>query len=137
VKFTRTDLISRLEAEIQRRQNDAADRNAKNTATFEERRAAYLERTTEPWREFMNTIRRRLNKGEPITSDDIPNALKGSYTGGHVAVFSNTPPDQYEPHVVHLHTLMELLRATTDEEISTASLERMGLRLTDLFRGRS
>jgi hypothetical protein len=137
VKFTRTDLINRLETEIQRRLDQAADRHAKSTAAFEERRAAYLDRTAEPWREFMNTIRRQLRAGEPITSDDIPNALKGSYTGGHVAVFNDTRPDQAEAHVAPLHTLMELLRATSDDEISTTALERMGLRLTDLFRGHS
>lgn len=134
MKFARTDLIARVEAEIARREQRAAERYKAATARYQENRAKYLASTAEAWKTLADTIRRRLRTSTPMTADDIPQSLRGDYRR-IVSTWDERHPDQVTPDTSGLAFLLELLRACTDEEITTASLERMGLRWTNLFRG--
>jgi hypothetical protein len=135
VKFARTDLIDRVKAEIERLEQAAADRNAKYAQKYVERRQEYLDRTGPAWSELANTIRNRHRKSQPMTADDIPTLLRGGYTAGHVRTWDDdSKPDEYTADTTHLATLLNLLESATDDEITTAGLERMGFRMAQLFR---
>lgn len=136
MKFARTDLIDRVEAEITRRQQHTADRNKKATAHFEKTRREYIDRTSDAWIELATTVRRRVRNSQPVTSTDIPKALRGGYTTGHIRTFDDTEPQEWTADTSALETLLDLLKSATDDEISTTHLERMGFRMAQLFRGR-
>lgn len=137
MKFTRTALIDRVKAEIARREQAAADLNTKTAAEHDKKRAEYVERTSDAWSRLATTIRARLRAGRPITGDDIPVELRDGWHGGdRIDTWRGKGPAVQTANVDALTTLLHLLEATTDEEITTASLERVGFRTADLFRAR-
>lgn len=137
MKFTRTDLIDRVKAEIARREQAAVDRNAKANAAREERFRQYMDRTSAAWSTFATKIRTRIRRNEPITAQDIPVELRGGWIdSGRVDVWTDRGAGEITPDVDALHNLLHLLEAATDDEVTTNSLERMGFRTAQLFRAR-
>lgn len=134
MKFTRTALIDRVKAEIDRLEQATTSDNAEVQTKYQERRQQYLDRTGDAWKEFAATIRRRQNKNQPIVPGDIPAVLRDGRNGGHVAVWDYPDPKERVAPTGDLGTLLSLLESATDDEISTVSLERMGFRMAQLFR---
>jgi hypothetical protein len=137
VKFNRTDLIARVQAEIARREQAAAEANAKAAAEHDKKLTEYVRRTSDAWSRLATTIRARIRAGRPITVDDIPVELRGGWHGGdRIDTWRSNGAAVQTANVDALTTLLHLLEATTEEEITTASLERVGFRTAELFRTR-
>lgn len=136
MKFQRTDLIKRVEAEIGRRILAAQEANTKAQAKAEKDRREYLDRTTTAWTAFAENITAAVKAGRPVTTDDCPTGLKDGWMD-RVPLRrpdSFTPAPDREPDTAALDTLLDLLKAATDDEVTTSSLERMGFRTAQLFR---
>jgi hypothetical protein len=136
MKFSRADLLARVRAEIARREQATAERVARERAEYEAKLAAHVEATGPAWSELADTIRRRVRASKPVTPADIPTALRPKWansSSGQVAVWDGKPPPERFPNIAALEMLAGLLDATTDDEITTAALERLGFRTADLF----
>lgn len=140
MKFERKTLMAFLDSEIRRldRQHEEDVRD------YEDRRGessvAYFDRYGDLWREFAETINRRLNDALPIDIDDVPPGLRehGSYLkffdpyrdytaapGGRAYTYIRKPD---RPDTAELSAFLIFLQMTTDEEITSAALERAGFR---------
>jgi hypothetical protein len=133
VKFTRTELIARIEAEIARREAAAADRTAKNRADHERAVAEHVQRTGDAWREFAKAIGRAARAGRPVCAADVPPELN-SGGRGYLHVWDRQPPAAAAANVAAHRTLLELVKSCTDDEISVAALQRLGFKTAELFR---
>jgi hypothetical protein len=140
MKFAREVLIGRVKDEIERRELDATKRTAEAAVEYDKTRAAYVNGTLDAWNTFANTIKRRCRAGQPVTTADVPVRLGGggfNRTGqGYIQCWSESGPRISEPDVAALQTLLALLESTTTDEISTTELERMGFKMSCLFRVR-
>ncbi len=136
MRFARTDLIARVKAEILRRTQAADKANAAKWDEHRQAEAKYVAQTGEAWKKLADTIRLRARQGRPITSADIPKDLcdRASNDGGWVRTFRRGEPSKVVANTAALENLLLLLEAATDEEITTASLERVGFRVAGLFR---
>jgi hypothetical protein len=134
VKFQRTVLIDQVNTEIARRQQAIAERNAKAQQEHEQRRSEHVEATSAAWQTLAATIRKRVSKGLPVTDEDIPTELRNG-RGGYVRTFSDREPGERVANTQALTTLLDLLKASTDDEVTDTSLQRMGFRMGDLFPG--
>lgn len=132
MKFARTDLIARVEAEIARRNKTAAERTEKAAAEHEQHRAEHVDKYADTWKAFATRIRYRVGRGQAITDDDIPVGLRNG-RGGYVRTFTDRKPNEYTADTATLETLLDLLTTATDETISTSQLEAMGFRVARLF----
>ncbi|MGW3888910.1 hypothetical protein ACWD69_09485 [Micromonospora chokoriensis] len=136
MKFQRTDLIKRVQAEIGRRMLAATEANTKAHEKAARRRQEYIDGTAEAWQEFADNINAALAAGRPLTSDDAPRVLKNGWMDKvqlHPASQWEPPADRV-PDTDALNTLLDLLEAATDEVVSTSALESMGFRTANLFR---
>lgn len=133
MKFTRTDLIARVEATIARCEQIAADKTAKAAAEYERNLGRHVGETAEAWAAFAATIRRRVRAGKPITTADIPGQLRHGYGSG-IRLWDTKPPTPTVANTAAHHALLGLLKACTDDEISDAALQRLGFRATDHIR---
>jgi hypothetical protein len=136
VKFQRIDLIGRVKAEIERREQAAADHNTDALAKHEQRRREFLEKTAPAWTALADRIRLRVRKGQPITTDDFPQELRADGYVRRVCLvtWDDQPPGERVAEVAELTALLNVLEAATDDEVSTAALERMGFHTSRLFR---
>jgi hypothetical protein len=136
MKFQRTDLIQRVRAEIDRRVQAAEQANEKAARKAEQSLKEYVARTEGAWQTFADRINAALTDGRPVTSQDAPAALKDGWIDRvqlRPADYWATPAPR-EADTAALATLLDLLEAATDDEVTTSSLERMGFRTAQLFR---
>ncbi|TDC33123.1 hypothetical protein [Micromonospora sp. KC213] len=136
MKFQRTDLIKRVQAEIGRRILAAEEANTKAREKTERERQEYVDRTADEWRTFVGNINAALDAGRPVTSEDCPKVLKDGWMDRVQLRPAERwePPTERVPDTAALTTLLDLLEAATDDEVTTSSLERMGFRTAQLFR---
>lgn len=140
--FERTVLVEKVKAEIERRQQVAAEKTTQAKIDYDYDRRAYIESTADAWNMFANLVKRRVRAGTPVTDRDVPTMLGGgrqngwSQTGGRLRTWSEKPPRDETADVGALSTLLTLLEANQTDKVSTAELERMGFRMRDLFRVR-
>lgn len=138
MKFARQSMIDRVKAEIDRRETEAVERTKQSDAEYNKTRAAYVTATSDAWNTFANTIKRRIRAGQPVTSADVPTQLSaGGFNRngqGYIQCWTGSGPRAWEPDVAALQTLLALLESTTTDEISTTELERMGFKMSMLFR---
>jgi hypothetical protein len=134
VKFTRTDLIARIEAEIGRRETAAAERTAKNRADYDKALAEHVQRTAEAWKEFGKAIARAGRAGRAIGADDVPRALSGGYNRAEIRVWDRKPPEPTVANTEAHRTLLELVKSCIDDEITDSAIARLGFKTAELFR---
>lgn len=139
MKFARTVLIERVQAEIVRREKRAAERTAEAAAKRGEQLAEYLDTTAAGWKALADTIRTRQRYGKPLIADDIPRSLRtGGYNGGNcVRVWAEPRGETYTADTAPLAALLALLQSAVDEEVTAASIERLGFRTAGLFNARA
>lgn len=133
MKFNRKELIQRIRDEMTRRETATGQRNYKAKKEYDENLARYLEQTTNAWNTFANTIKRRIRAGQPVTAEDIPAELKVNVYRGQINVWDGKHTD-FIANTESLIILLSLLEATNTDEITATSLERMGFRMTSLFK---
>ena len=140
MKFTKQVLIERVKDEIKRREADAAEFNMHAEHEYARSLTDYLASTKDAWNDFANTIKRRVRAGLPVTAKDVPPLLAGDRQGwagprgAWVLVWGDKGPVQHTADTVALNTLLALLQSTTTEEVTTTELERMGFKMSRLFR---
>lgn len=133
MKFQRQDLIARVEAAITASRTAATERNTKAAVDYDAKLAAWSAETSDAWKQLADTIRVRLRAGKPMTSADIPKRLRNGWSSGHIETWDAKPPTPHVADTAALEQLLLLLRAATDEQVSVASIERMGFRPAQLF----
>lgn len=136
MRFKRADLIARVETAIAVQRKAVDERNAEAAAEYEKKLAAYTAETWEPWKQLADTIRVRLRTGKPMVDADIPRRLRNGFRSQHIDTWSSAPPARQVADTSVLEQLLVLLQAATDEEVTLASLERMGFRTAALFARR-
>lgn len=137
MKIKREVLVETLEAEVRRLENDHAARVRRDADDALARRAAYVRRTGDAWGAFAKVAARRARNGEPVTIDDVPEALLDGARSSYVAVWrerqpKHGPADEELPRVRQLRLLVQLLKASEDEYVSTYDLEKQGVSLKSL-----
>jgi len=135
VKINRLELIEILEERISKSQTERQRRYEKAVQEYEAAEAEYFNRTRDAWMAFATTITEKIVKKEIIRQSDIPRALAHSWSS--INVFEKTRPvapvaeSEFE---AHLRALINVLNKTTDKEISTYSLEKMGFPLRRVLK---
>lgn len=130
MRFHRQDLIVRVDAAIAARRQAVQESNAREAEQYAERLANYVESTRDAWRQLADTIRQRLRAGKPMLGGDIPRELRGGWNHG---VWTGQAPTLRAADTAALEQLRVLLEASVDDEVSMATLERMGFRTAQLF----
>lgn len=133
MKFDRTDLIARAEAEIQRRKDAAAEADAQAANDAASRREEWLDTKGPGYVLFANRIKDKIRKGRPIVQDDIPQEIRARYD--RIDVFSDPRRTPTVADTGTLERFISVLSAVTDDEVTSAGLIQLGFRdLTRLFR---
>lgn len=83
---------------------------------------AWLDKHGDTWAKLGRLIARRMRKGEPIRSSDLP---AGRFD---LPTFTRADPtDESYPEPHALATLAEVLRVLADEKVSVAALRDLGV----------
>jgi hypothetical protein len=125
MKFSRIDLITRANAEIQRRKDDAERTTESEDRKYRLQRDNYVSRTGVDWLNFADAIRDKVHHKLPITLDDVPAGIKDSYH--KVRLWNTDEPRPTTAHTADLEQLVRVLETITDEFVTTASLKDAGL----------
>lgn len=139
MKFNRLELINQLRIGIEQRQEKRAAEYLIKVNDWSTEQAVWTTRYGADWRELMNTIRRRLSKGQPVTREDIPQPLLDDSWGGKVTlrgVGALKPPPEpgaLSDRDMTAVELVRLLSASEDEFVTTAAIEAMGIKLSRLL----
>jgi len=133
MKFDRSDLIARAEAEIQRRKDAAAEANQQAIKDSADQRQEWLDTKGPEYVIFANRIKDKIRKGRPIVKDDIPQGIRSRYS--EIELFSDPRRTPAVADTVTLERFVSVLSAVTDGEVTSAGLIQLGFRdLTRLFR---
>lgn len=135
VKINRLKLIDILQQRIVDMEKHQQDRYARAYADWNDARRAYFDQTEAAWIEFSDIIHRKISQMEIITINDIPIELR-SRSWGTITLFDVKQPNEPSPDVriVQLNTLINVLLETSNDEVSTYSLEKMGFKLGSILR---
>lgn len=141
MKFVRTDLIERVRNEIKRRETEAKAETGKAAEAYSRRRLAYVRDVNPLWTGLADRIRSRVRNGQPLTLADIPDQLIDRSWGrssnrqvATVTLWDDTEPVPETARTEELHTLLALLESTDVETVTLATLDRLGFKMTQLFR---
>lgn len=131
MKIKRQLLIETLQTRLDEREKLRLNRHtaAVNSYNAEERR--YAESTHEAWKSFADRIHYVLGRGGLVTPEDIPKAISDGSLRGGLKFFRKgepLPPTPTEEELL-LRRLIEILKNSTDVEVSTYALEKMGFPL--------
>jgi hypothetical protein len=134
VKINRLKLIKLVKAEINRIDNITEQRNTDIVIKAKLARDEYVASTKGSWVTFANAIITRVSMNTPVTRDDVPQALRDGYRD-YVSLWSApASPALHVPRTQALVTLLDVLEASSDEEVSTSSLQKDGFTLGHVLR---
>lgn len=134
MKFNRRDLITRIEREIDRRKVAGDQKILEARNRFETDRDKFTAQYRDGWADFIGRVAECRANGEPVTADVVPDALKDRY--GNIVFWKVSPPsDESHPDLGDLPELLELLKAVSDVDVTTAELSRLGFKIPKLFIG--
>lgn len=131
MKINRQALIEIVKTRLNEWEIDRERRHEQAVREWTTAKLTYDKHTANAWLEFAITIQRRISEGKLITRDDIPKEIKtrGSWTS--LKIFDEKRPLLPTPsdNERQLRRLIELLKNSVDEEVSTYSLEKLGFHL--------
>jgi hypothetical protein len=135
VKFQTSDLITRIDNLLRDLEGKAITRAEERDEKLVGSQDAWLEDHSMAFRQFSTVIRKRLDAGQPVTSDDIPESIKGGY---HQLKFYSAPsagsPASENRQVDNLLKLKSALLASTEDTISPTAIKQLGFQeVTFLF----
>lgn len=126
MKFKTVDLISQVEKKIAELNEVSRIEHENQFEKIEKNRAKFNEQYGALWRDFANNIINKLENGNQVTKEDCPKKLtqwRGEPTYW-VEPEVKEPADRTEGLV----SLLNLLKAITDTEVTTTGLERIGFK---------
>ena len=127
MKFNRLELIARIEGIIDNETARVARHNEEERHRLERQKRAYMAETESAWANFADNIHLALSESRPVTKDDVPREIR-SYR--EVNLFTPHAPDIWD---VDARTRLwrnakNVLEASTDEYVTSASLKDSGIR---------
>lgn len=136
MKVNRVALINILQKRLDALERRAAERFMIGLEKHAERERKYYDETLDAWREFARTITDRVDeKGGFVQSSDIPQRIRSGLGG--LFFFTDKKPDA--PTATHserqLARLIEILKNSSDDEVSTYALEKMGFPIGRVLSG--
>lgn len=141
MKFDRIDLIERVKNEIERREAEARAENDKAAEVRNQRRMAYVRDVNPLWAQLADRIRLRVRTDQPLILADIPSDLVDRSWGRSnertvvtVTLWDDREPALHKAHTDDLHTLVALLGSTDVPEVTLATLDRLGIKINQVFR---
>lgn len=128
MKIKRQALIEIIERRLREIEDDREKRYVRAVKDWQTAENEYVERTANAWIDFSRTIQDKIGRGELLTQDDIPQMIKNTGTWPGLKFFDSRKPISPTPHETetHLRRLVELLKNSTDIEVSTHALEKAG-----------
>jgi hypothetical protein len=135
MKLKRAEFISALENEIFRRQEDAKRRTHEALERHRQAGSDWRDKYSRAWHMFGVAIVKTTEVDGVVTWDMVPEELRNF---SHQLEFFTLgdPPDEYVADVRELQELRKLVDISTDEEVSTYALEKMGFRIANIFKKR-
>lgn len=137
MRVNRLELIGKISRFVADMETHQIARKSQAYTKAAQAETDYVLEQAENWRKFADTIRLRLRRGQAITIEDVPGDLRQATGWGRsVKLFEPVTVKQsdYVPATNRLVRLVAVLETSSDEEISTTSLDRMGVNLRELFR---
>lgn len=137
MKFKKSDLITRIDNLLHNIEGEAITSAEKHEADLIGSRDAWLEDNREGFRKFARTINSRLNNGEPVTSEDIPESIKNRQGYGRTSLDFYVAPSKARSENARYGSLKKLrdaLQASEDESVSPTAIKQLGFQdVTFLF----
>ena len=136
MKIKRQSLIEILQTRLDEREKYRLSRHASALQSHDEAEREYAHSTYEAWGEFAHQILKTLERGGLPAPSDIPKAISdGSLRGGLKFFNKNKPllPTASEEELL-LRRLITILKNSTDVEVSTYALEKMGFPLGRIIK---
>lgn len=138
MKIKRQELIKIIEQRLAGAEKFRHDQHEKLVTKYDEALAEYTVRTHDAWLDFARAVFKRVEQHGVVVADDIPRPIRaGGLGGGGLRLFDDRPPrkrNDITPEERLLRTLLEVLKQTTDETVSTHALEKMGFPLGRVLR---
>lgn len=135
MKINRVELIQILEKHIKTSQDDRQKRYENAVREWEQAAEKHFARTSEAWYDFAEVIRRKIAISENVTPDDVPKDIKSGSYGINFFTAKRKPldptPTEQERQIT---TLINVLKQTTDDQVSTYSIEKMGFSLGRILK---
>lgn len=128
MKIKRQALIEIIQRRLCEVEDDREKRYVQAVKDWQTAENKYVEQTANAWLDFSRVIQDKVGRGELLTRDDIPATIKISSSWNGLEFFDKKKPLPPTPHEVetHLRRLVELLKNSTDIEVSTHALEKAG-----------
>ncbi|DAZ90121.1 Uncharacterised protein [Mycobacteroides abscessus subsp. bolletii] len=140
MKMKRALLIQAIDDALKAHEDDKA-RYVREVKEWHERRSErWFDSSLPRWKALRDLITEKVRHGQAITEDEVKKAL-GAEWFGHVCWSPKAEPNSNQVKRVRvvdtaaLASLRRMLEVITDDEVSTAQLERLGFRgLHSVFR---
>lgn len=134
MKIARAQLMQLVKDEIKECEKHRAERDALAREKHRKNEQAYIERYAVAWQSFIDNVQMCLSTGKPITTNDVPLALRDYRSHPELFTPSKCAAMAPSPREVELHGLLKILDAVLDNEVSTYALEKMGFRMGRMLK---
>lgn len=131
MKIKREALITILQNRLRAWEDDRKQRYNTAVKDWQAAEREYDKRTANVWLDFAATIQRKIGEGKLVAREDIPKEIKtnGSWTGLELFDKKKPTPPTPRDEETQLLRLIEILKNSTDDEVSTYALEKLGFPL--------
>lgn len=136
MKIKRQSLIELLQTRLDEREKYRLNRHANALQSHDEAEVEYVTQTHAAWLDFAEQIRTTVMNGGIPRPSDIPKAISDGSLRGGLKFFSKNPPllPTASEEELNLRRLIEVLKNSTDDEVSTYALEKMGFTLGRILK---
>jgi hypothetical protein len=133
VKFKTTDIIARIDALLAERLADAEAAQLKANLVERDSASNWRNEHAEDFRYFAKDITYKLDKGLPITFDDVPEGIQNRY---QALKFYSKPSGWAKDDALsgNLRKLRNALQASQEDTVSPTAIKQLGFQdVTFLF----
>lgn len=133
MKFTKKDLLTRIDQRIADLDIRAEQRSVDSEKAAEKRREDWVGGSG-PWLDFAENIKQRVEAGEPIELHDAPLAIKSRDWGHSLNFYVPKKVETYQAQTGELKAMKTAIESVADDVITTAGLKEIGFNnLRQLF----
>jgi hypothetical protein len=126
VLFNRLALLEAAECAIKAFDQHADANLAAKQIEYQEKKSEWLGKYSERWLDAIPTLSKKIKRGEPITSNDLPKNRE-RYSGD-TALFHERPPVRESVRIPkELENLKSILLTVQDDEVTTGGLQACGI----------